>query len=494
MTKNFTKISLMIAILFAVTTTFAQDCATQPFRYTDYVVSGNFTQNNANDDVINDVVMLSKNTSSLRIDALVSNGNGDRTLKLGSSSINYNLDNVNGRMVKGDFDNDGHIDDFILINKTSAYGMRFDLFKSDGNNPSFSQSSVYTLNGYDPDKITGRVVSGDFDQDGYWDDIAAFYDYGNGETRIHTFRSNGSTFVYSGSPGWWKSTGYSASRVTDRVVSGDFDHDGNVDDIAAFYDYGGGHTRIHVWISNGSSLSYQYSTGWWSSNGYVASKISTRVMSLNIDRDGHNYDDIVAFYDYNGVTKMHVFESNGSSFDFSGPGGWWSGSQVIGYIPEPDYAHRMNGKIVEYDSRTSGITQGKPSDMIGFHDTMIPKYRFWRAKRAIYLQNRIEHTTIRYCDSKNNETTEFEATASSLQPLIKAYPNPTKSAVAIEIPEELLGGATRIEVHNLYGNLVFSEEMTTATTIINLGTKNPGVYLVKVIGSTTTNILKVIKE
>ena len=260
-------IQTLVVFLIAIHSILAQSyeaCNFYPFYATDYIVSGNFSQNSSNDKIINDVVMLRYNNviDQFKLITLTSNGNGDRTLNENYNFNNYDLDNVNGRMVKGDFDNDGHIDDFILINKTGVSSMRFDLFKSDGaQQPSFTQSSVYSLNGYDPDKITGRVVSGDFDNDGFWDDIAAFYDYGNGETRIHTFLSNGNTFSYQYSTGWWNSTGYTATKITDRVVSGDFDKDGKVDDIAAFYDYGGGNTRIHVWLSNGSGFSYQYSTG-----------------------------------------------------------------------------------------------------------------------------------------------------------------------------------------------------------------------------------------
>ena len=244
-------------------------CNFYPFYATDYIVSGNFSQDDSNDKLINDVVMLRYNNviDQFKIITLTSDSNGNRTLNENYNFNNYDLENVNGRMVKGDFDKDGHIDDFVLIYKTGTSSMRFDLFQSNGAaQPTFTQSTVYTLDGYDPDKIIGRVVSGDFDGDGEWDDIAAFYDYGNGETRIHVWLKTGSSFLYQYSTGWWNSTGYSADKITHRVVSGDFDKDGKVDDIAAFYDYGEGNTRIHVWLSNGSGFTYQSSVGWWTSN------------------------------------------------------------------------------------------------------------------------------------------------------------------------------------------------------------------------------------
>lgn len=487
--KNMKKrIYLLGVFLITINSILAQSfeaCNFYPFYATDYIVSGNFSQNNSSDKVINDVVMLRYNNviDEFKLITLTSDGNGDRTLNENYNFNNYDLANVNGRMVKGDFDNDGHIDDFILIYKTGVFSMRFDLFKSNGAAaPTFTQSTVYTLDGYDPDKITGRVVSGDFDNDGYWDDIAAFYDYGNGETRIHTFRSNGSTFAYSSSVGWWNSTGYTATRVTDRVVSGDFDKDGTVDDIAAFYDYGGGNTRIHVWLSNGSGFTYQSSVGWWVSNpssDFTASKISKRVLSLNIDRKGENYDDIVTFYKTSsGKTKMRVFISDGTSFDYQ-PYLWESTSN-------PDL---ISGKIVEYDSRTSSFTQGKPSDIIGFSSQYFAtQYLFWKAKKGVFNTN-IEYSTPYYCESKSsNDDTVIEEIS------ISAYPNPTKSSINIEIPDSLIDSITDIQIHNLFGEIVFSTKVNSSKIHIDLSNKKPGIYLVKLIGGEATNVLKIIKE
>jgi len=478
----------------------AQDCGTSTHHFADYVVSGNFTQKNSGDTTINDVVMLHNNDwaqpAHFRIDMLMSDGNG-RTLKNSTSNIYYDLNDVDGRMVRGDFDEDGHIDEFILINKTGVSSMRFDLFESDGHNshPSFTQSNgVYTLNGYDPDKITGRIVSGDFDGDGFWDDIAAFYDYGNGETRIHTFRSNGSTFVYSSSVGWWNSNGYTASKVTDRVVSGDFDHDGHVDDIAAFYDYGGGNTRIHVWLSNGSGFSYQYSTGWWISNpftDFTASKISKRVVSLNIDRDGNNYSDIAVFYETGfDKVKMHVFRSDGPSFKFSN-GAWGDTTYRSSFL---------NGRIAEYDSRKN--FQGKPSDIIGFFKNKNTTYELWKSKNTLSSFPKIEYSRIPFCGAKSNnegdspikEEVITKRESSLKEELISAYPNPTKSSFTVYIPEKLLSDDSIIKVYNLVGQLIKSTKITANSINIDLSKQDPGIYMVKVIGVVNSNILKIVKE
>ncbi len=474
-----------------------ETCNFYPFYATDYIVSGNFSQDNSNDKLINDVVMLRYNNviDKFKLITLTSDSNGNRTLNENFDFFNYDLANVSGRMVKGDFDNDGHIDDFILINKTGVSSMRFDLFKSDGAaQPVFSQSSVYYLNGYDPDKITGRVVSGDFDGDGNWDDIAAFYDYGNGETRIHVWLWTGSTFSYQYSTGWWNSTGYTAGRVTDRVVSGDFDKDGKVDDIAAFYDYGGGEIRIHVWLSTGSSFWYQGSNGWYKSHpneNFIADRISKRVLSLNIDRRGENYDDIVAFYKRpinNGVTRMIVWRSDGTSFNRD---------SNIEHVPNSNWENGLNpdqisGKIVEYDSRNSSFTQGKPSDIIGFSNQFFPtQFHFWKSNKTI-SSYKIEYSTPYYCESKSTNKTDFDALDANVN--IITYPNPTKGLFTVEVPNYWLNKDTVIEIRNLFGEVVFSEKIDSSIMKIDLTNKTSGIYILKISNSEQSITRKIIKE
>jgi len=168
-----------------------------------------------------------------------------------------------------------------------------------------------------------QAVSGDFDGDGD-DDIATFFDYGNNETRIHVFKANSRSFEYQGSQGWWSATGYNASKVK-YALSGDFNNDGK-DDIAGFYDYGSGESRIHVWLSVGDSFKYQWSSGWWNVKGYW---LSSTADSVAEDFNGDGRADLAIFYDYgSGESRIHVWLSNGTSFRYQGSSGWW---KVKGY-------------------------------------------------------------------------------------------------------------------------------------------------------------------
>lgn len=123
---------------------------------------------------------------------------------------------------------------------------------------------------YDAAKITNRTIAGDFDNDGYVDDIAAFYDYGyispivGYETKIHVWlRNEPSNLLYTGAGGYRDLTGYNANSVTGRVVSGDFINDGHNNDIGAFYNAGTGDTRLHTWeYTPPSFFTYQGANGW----------------------------------------------------------------------------------------------------------------------------------------------------------------------------------------------------------------------------------------
>lgn len=175
---------------------------------------------------------------------------------------------------------------------------------------------------FDASKIK-KIVSGNFDRSSdNIDDIAVLYDCGSGVTKIYVFKSNGNgTFTLSL---FWDSTplgGYFCNYVGNRFVAGDFDRDGKYDDLATFYDYGNGAMRIHVFLSTGTSFAYQGAGGWWSTpSGYPASYINGRIVSLNFDKSGlfdHKSDDIVALYDYgNGNVKVHVWANNGNSFNY----------------------------------------------------------------------------------------------------------------------------------------------------------------------------------
>lgn len=242
--------------------------------------------------------------------------------------LGYKPDRITGRVISGDFDEDGSLDDIAAFYDYGKGETRIHLWETEKNNFRYlGADGAWSSFGYYSENISDLTVSGDFDNDGYKDDIAAFYDYGSGETRIHTWLFNGTYnfFKYSGADGVWSTpAGYHVSKISARVLSGDFDNDGFEDDIAALYDYGSKGTRIHVWYYESGKFEYSGSLGKWSNDQYRAGNIAGRVVSGDFDHDGFK-DDIIAICDYgNNETRIHAWLSDGNYFKFEGVYGRWN--------------------------------------------------------------------------------------------------------------------------------------------------------------------------
>ena len=211
---------------------------------------------------------------------------------------------------------------------------------------SFTSNDWWSSANYCSSSIV-KAVSGDFDGDGI-SDVATLFDNGNGETRIHVFKSDGRQFVYQGDNGWWAGTDLPASAIKHATV-GKFNGDSR-DDIAVFYDRGGGSTAILVFLSQGNRFARAL---WWSSGGYSLSAV---VAAIAGNFDGRGFDEIAVFYRYSGSeTRIHIFKSDGGRFVYQGSGGWWRSTS---------YASSRIRKVVggKFDSG------GKFGDIAVFYD------------------------------------------------------------------------------------------------------------------------------
>ncbi len=174
--------------------------------------------------------------------------------------------------------------------------------------------------GYWPDNFKGRVVAGSFDST-KGQDIATLYDMGDGRASLHLFLFREGALKYET---WWESdTGsdYPLKNVGGRMVVGDFDNDkSKTDDIATFFDRGDGNAWIHVWLSRpeGESGHFQYRT-WWANDSaqpFDATKIvDGSLVAGDFNGDGHQ--DIAAFYDYApfGAVRTRVWLGTSASFE-----------------------------------------------------------------------------------------------------------------------------------------------------------------------------------
>ncbi|WP_123841151.1 T9SS type A sorting domain-containing protein [Chryseobacterium arthrosphaerae] len=267
----------------------------------------------------------------------------DYTKAIKNNTKVFEVDNTNffdsektSKPVSLDFDHNG-VRDEVAYFSTNGDKTFLNVAKMAPDGSISSVKNVWGSAGYPLELFSDRIVSGDFNGDGYFDDIAVMYYYGGGETRIHVFEGTGSGFIYSNeAQGWWKETGYYANLIGDRMVSGDFDNNNIHNDIAVMYDYGNGETRIHVFQGQGSNKSFKYlgADGFWKSTSYSANNIISNIVSGNFDNDGRHNDIAVFYKNSNDATAVHVFQGMGSSFVFHQ---WWADS---GY-PFNQFAKRI---------------------------------------------------------------------------------------------------------------------------------------------------------
>ncbi|MFF1509297.1 FG-GAP-like repeat-containing protein [Streptomyces sp. NPDC058326] len=207
-----------------------------------------------------------------------------------------------------------------------------------------------------------HVQSGDFNGDGR-DDIATWYDYGNGSDKLFTFTANvkgGFNYPFSS---FYRADGWEAARM--KFATGDYNGDGR-DDIGAMYGYATGEVKLVTFTTRPEGGFNEPIHGWSSPSGWTFSQVSVHSGDFN----GDGRDDIATWYDYgNGDDAVISFNPSGTTGAFGNRQEVWTG--------EAGRFWRENMKIVTGDYNGDGFDD--IGAMYGYEDGRV-RMLTWTAK------------------------------------------------------------------------------------------------------------------
>ena len=79
--------------------------------------------------------------------------------------------------------------------------------------------------------------------------------------------------------------------------------------------------------------------------------------------------------------------------------------------------------------------------------------------------------------------------------MFMVYPNPTSGKFTLEITGEKPTGKLNVEIFSMHGDRVFSAELNgNKTQELSLSDRPAGIYIVRVISGSQTEIARIIKE
>lgn len=247
-----------------------------------------------NGDRRTDIVTASQNTDGTICLHVFLSGHvyqGDRGW---FQSGSFDMSNVGGRMVAGDFNGDGNEDVAMLYDTANA--LRVFRFLSTGR--SFSaeatQYPAYVLS-----NVLNHVAAADVNADGRTDVVSA-HQYPDGSMRLHVF-TNGN--LYLGSNGWFQASAFDLTKVAGRMKGGDFNGDGR-GDVLMFRETTNG-TVVHRFLSTGTNFT---------SDVMILAPDQTvpasghRIAAADMDGDGQ-MDIVAANQNSDGTFSFHVFRN-----------------------------------------------------------------------------------------------------------------------------------------------------------------------------------------
>lgn len=307
--------------------------AYNPEKVQNRVVSGDF-DGNGKDEI---AAFYDYGSSRTQIHRYYYDNNGKfvAPTSYDSGVGNFTAGSIDNKVVSGDFNGDGKDEILALYDygDNTATFFQFSL----NSNGTFSDKTVFKTTNFVASKARA-VVAGDFNGDGK-DEVLVFLDYGNRYTGLFELKMNSNGMLTEKYV--WESTAYDSNRIIGKTVAGDFNGD-KKDEVAMFYDYGDGSTKI--WTLSNNNNVYSGSETWYTTS-FDCSNITGKVTSTR-NRDGSK-DKIIAFYDYtylNNVTGVFTWQMQ-SNNQFAGT----KVKELSNYE-----ASRINGRVIA--GKFNGVT------------------------------------------------------------------------------------------------------------------------------------------
>ncbi|MFC5802333.1 FG-GAP-like repeat-containing protein, partial [Streptomyces formicae] len=193
------------------------------------------------------------------------------------------------KLVTGDFNGDGRGDIAALYgySDTSVKLWTF-LGKADGGFAAPVQAWSAPAGSFHTSYMTPQA--GDFNGDGR-DDIAVWYAYADGTTKLWTFTSTAQGTFNAPASSWSAPTG-TWLRTRTKFITGDFNGDGR-DDLSVFYGQGDDSVKTYVFNAQPNG-GFAAPVAWWES----ASLDWNRTYPHSGDFNGDGRDDATIWYDY----------------------------------------------------------------------------------------------------------------------------------------------------------------------------------------------------
>jgi hypothetical protein len=259
-----------------------------------------------------------------------------------------------GVPLSGDFKGAGGAQIATISDPADNLGLRIQLLDRDPTSTTgkFAVADWFTSlpGSFDLGKMKWAATDANFDGK---TDLIALYDDGGTSVRLLVWLSSGTTFTYTGTAGWWSSTGYAWSR-TKAILAGNFSAVGH-NGLLFIYQYDNFDMRIHYLESDGAKFIYTGNQGVYASGPGQYDTARARLVVGRFTRtDGP--DQIASVYQYPDFQiKIHVFDPTPNGLQpVNGWGGVWASGLNTYDISKAKFA-------------AADIDGDKKTDLLGFY-------------------------------------------------------------------------------------------------------------------------------